>query len=110
MTYKEHIYKVCENTAWDDREDAIETCQYLVRDLIRFNTSNCRMDDKLKELMSAKDYQEWVAEEAKKLFKEEIDMMEDSDFKTFCEENFDIVTDETLSMDEAIRKIGEKDA
>lgn len=110
MTYKEHIYEVCNNTDLEDKDDVIETMQYLAKELMDFQDLCLVYDRKLQEVMTAKDYLEWSTEKAKEKFKRDIENMEDGEFKTFCEENFDIITDESLSYEEAMRKIGEKNA
>ncbi len=110
MTYKEHIYEVCKNTDLDNKDDVLETMQYLAKELMDFQDLCLEYDRKLQEVMTAKDYLEWSTEKAKEKFKRDIENMEDGEFKTFCEENFDIITDESLSTEEALRKIGEKDA
>lgn len=110
MTYKEHIYQVCNATDLDDKDDVIETMQYLAKELIDFQDLCLVYDNKLQEAMTAKGYLEWSTEKAKEKFKKDIDDMEDSEFKTFCEKNFDILTDDSLSYEEAARKIGERDA
>lgn len=108
MTYKEHIYEVCKNTDLDNKDDVIETMQYLAKELMGFQDLCLVYDRKLQEVMTAKDYLEWSTEKAKEKFKRDIENMEDGEFKTFCEEN--IITDESLSTEEALRKIGEKNA
>lgn len=47
------------------------------------------MEEKLKELMGEKEYALWSAETAKKAFREEVQGMEDGDFKDFILTNFD---------------------
>lgn len=47
------------------------------------------MEEKLKELMGEKEYALWSAETAKKVFREEVQRMEDGDFKDFILTNFD---------------------
>lgn len=47
------------------------------------------MEEKLKELMGEKEYALWSAEVAKKAFREEVNGMEDGDFKDFILTNFD---------------------
>lgn len=110
MTYKEHIYEVCKNTDLDDKDDVIETMQYLAGELMQCQDLALNQENKLKELMTAKDFEEWSAEEAKKMFKRQIESMDDSEYKTFCLNNIDIITDDSLTYEEAMRKIGEKDA
>lgn len=51
-------------------------------------------EKKLKELMGENDYHEFAKEVAKEGFKEEINGMADSDFKNFCLENFDKITED----------------
>ena len=92
MTYKEHIYEVCKNTDLDDKDDVIETISWLATELIRANKINLDYDEKLKEVMTAKDYLAFVEEKAKELFKEEIEEMAESEFKTFCIDYFDEIT------------------
>lgn len=110
MTYKEHIYHVCNATDLEDKDDVIETMQYLAGELMQYQDLSLAYESKLKELMTAKDFEKWSAEEAKKMFKRKIESMEDSEYKTFCLNNIDIITDDSLTYEEAIRKIGEKNA
>lgn len=46
-------------------------------------------EKKLKELMTEKEYKEFVMKVAKEGFKKEIEGMVDSEFKDFCMENFE---------------------
>ena len=46
-------------------------------------------EKKLKELMTEKEYKEFVMKVAKEGFKKEIEGMADSEFKDFCMENFE---------------------
>lgn len=65
------------------------------RDLMRLLQM---MEEKLIELMGDDAYSEWSKQAAKELFRLEIDNMEDSDFKRFCEDNFDeFMSDEPMS-------------
>lgn len=54
-------------------------------------TSN-RMENKLIELMGTENYVKWSTEVARDLFAIEVDHMEDSPFKKFCEEHFIEIT------------------
>lgn len=92
MTYKEHIFTVCENTDLDDKYDVVETMQYLAKELMDYQDLCLRQEEKLKELMTAKDFEEWGTAEAKRMFKNHINQMEDSEYKTFCIEHFDEIT------------------
>ncbi len=96
VNYQEYIYNFCSNTVLDDKEDVIDTINYLGRECIRYNKLTMWYDDKLKEVMTAKDYEKWTTETGKKLFKEDIEMMEDGDFKEFCKEHYDEVTEDEI--------------
>ena len=56
------------------------------------------MEEKMIELMGYDAYSEWSKQAAKELFRLEIDNMEDSDFKRFCEDNFDKITSDGPTM------------
>lgn len=92
MTYKEHIYQVCNATDLDDKDDVIETMQYLAKELMDYQDLSLRQEAKLKELMTAKDFEEWGTQEAKRMFKNHIDSSEDGEYKDFCLEYFDEIT------------------
>ena len=51
-----------------------------------------KMEEKLIELMGQEAYTEFSIGIAKEAFREEVDGMEDSDFKNFCKEYFDEIT------------------
>ena len=88
-TFREHIHRVCTNTDLKDQEEATMLVQYLAHELIRYHELNLMYEHKIKELMSAKDFEKWVREAAKQLFRTEVDGMEDGDFKDFVQKNFD---------------------
>lgn len=92
MTYKEHIYHVCNATDLDDKDDVIETMQYLAKELMEYREIALRQDGKMKEIMTAKDYDEWSTSEAKEMFRNMIEGIEDGEYKDFCLEHFDEIT------------------
>lgn len=47
---------------------------------------------KLLEYMAEDDYSKWSKELAKQMFREEVESMQDSDFKEFILENFEHIT------------------
>ena len=49
-------------------------------------------EKKLKELMSEKEFTEFAADVARKLFKQELEGMKDGEFKDFALANFDAIT------------------
>lgn len=92
MTYKEHIWKVCKNTDLKDEDDVTETIAYLAGEVINLQELAMDQEAKLKEIMTAKDFEEWSNEEAKKIFKRRLEGMEDSEYKEFCLQHFDEIT------------------
>jgi len=65
------------------------------RDLMRLLQM---MEEKMIELMGYDAYSEWSKQIGKELFRRSIDDMEESDFKRFCQDNFDEITsDEPMS-------------
>ena len=97
MTYREHIYMVCKNTDLTDEKDVTETISYLAEELMQFNDLARSYEKKVKELMSAKDWEEWSIAEAKKLFRKKIERCEDEEFKSFVLEHFDEITEENYA-------------
>ena len=49
-------------------------------------------ENKLKELMSEKEFAKFAKEVAKKSFKADVDSMEDGEFKNFVLDNFNKIT------------------
>ena len=96
LNYQEYIYNICSETNLDDRDDVIDTIMSLGKECIRYHKMIMWYDDKLKEVMTAKDYDKWATEMGKKLFKEDIEMMDDGDFKEFCKEHYEEITDDDI--------------
>ena len=51
-------------------------------------------EEKLKELMTQVEFKTFSTEVAKKVFRAEIEGMKDGDFKDFCIDNFDKITED----------------
>ena len=51
-------------------------------------------EEKLKELMTQVEFKTFSVEVAKKVFRAEIEGMKDGDFKDFCIDNFDKITED----------------
>lgn len=51
-----------------------------------------RMEEKLKEFMTEQEYMEFSTKIAREAFAIMVDDMADSDFKDFCQENFEEIT------------------
>lgn len=92
MKYDEYLYNVCKDTNLKDEEDVTATMQFLAQELKNYHDFAMKQDEKLKEIMTAKDYAEWKTEVGKELFRRQVEDMEDGDFKNFCLENWDKIT------------------
>lgn len=94
MTYKEYIYKLCTSADMDDKEDITNVMQILASECLKEHRLCMKSDDKLKEVLTAKAYEQWAEKTAKEIFKEEIEEMEDCDFKSFVLEHMELITAE----------------
>lgn len=92
-TYKEYIYDLCTEADMNNPEEATRLAQMLATECMDEHNVAMRQEAKLKEVLSAKDYEEWSRATARELFKEHIENMEQSDFKDFVLENFEEITD-----------------
>lgn len=93
MNYREYLHSQCKNCNLDDKEDVTMLIQFLLKEATDYHDLSLMMENKLKELMSAKSYDEWSTEKAKEKFKKEIDALpDDSDFKQWALGNFDKIT------------------
>ena len=94
MELKEYIYKLCTDTDMTDPEAATELAQTLSMNLLRLDSVCKKQEDKLQEVMSAKDYKRWAMQTAKELFREEVGNMPDGEFKEFATENMEWMFEE----------------
>lgn len=91
-TYREYIYKVCTKVDLDNKEEVIALLQYLADEAIMNNDFLLRYDKKIKEVLSASEYEKWSKEVAKSMFAASVDRMFAGDFKDFCIEHFEDIT------------------
>ena len=91
MNYEEYIYTLCKDTDMTDEEEATMLVQMIVSEALSYHKLVMIFEDKLKELMTAKDFDEWSKQAAVTLTKFDIEHMADSDFKDFYLENFDAI-------------------
>lgn len=91
-TYAEEIYNNCKNTNFDDKEEAIRLAQWLAGELSRFHRLSLMQDEKLQELMPAKDYNKWAIASGNQLFFDDINAMPNSDFKQIILDYYDDIT------------------
>lgn len=92
LTYREYLYELCTGTDFSNKEQAIRLAQILVEEAIMRHESAMAYEAKVKELMTAKDYEEWSAKRAREMFRKQVEAMEESDFKQMILDNFEEIT------------------
>lgn len=90
-TYRELIHEECSKTDFTNEEDAVLLAQYLAIEAIRNHDITLIQEEKLKEIMTAKEFEEWATKIGEELFKKEIESMPQSAFKDFAIQNMDII-------------------
>lgn len=91
MTFREELYNRITSADLGNKEEVTILVQSLASDLIRYHDVSMEQEDKLQEIMTAKDYYEWSKEMARKMFIRDMESMPDSDFKDFVFEHLDEV-------------------
>lgn len=91
-TYREYLYRLCTGTDFSDKDEAIRTAQLLVEEAMMHHDLTMTYEEKVKELMTAKDYEEWSAKRAREMFRKQVEAMEESDFKQMILDNFEEIT------------------
>lgn len=109
MTYREYLHKICTETDMDDKEDVTRLIQFLLQEAVEANSLSHRLEDKLKEVMSAKDFEEFVEINATEMSKEWLHNLPDSEFKDFALRNFDIIIDESKTFSEKQAEIKDRE-
>lgn len=94
QTFREYLHDILQNVDMDDKEEVTEAMQFLVRELIQYHDIAMAQDGKLQEIMNAKDYMSFCEETGKDIFKQQVDLMEDGEFKQFCIDHFDDIVGE----------------
>lgn len=92
LSYRQYLYDLCTGTDFRNKDEAIRTAQLLVEEAMMYHDISLTYEAKVKELMTAKDYEEWAAKRAKELFKKQVEAMEESDFKQMILDNFEEIT------------------
>ena len=99
MTYREYIYKCCTDTNMSDETEVINLVQLLAYECTLYHDLLNKYEDKLKEIMTFKDFDKFASDIAKELFKAEIGGLDESELKEFILENFDdIIGDENNDL------------
>jgi len=94
MTYRERIYNMCKETDFKDPVQGESLAKFLARELMTMHTTAMNYEKKLKQLMTAEDFDNFSMDLAKVLFRQEFEGMDDSDFKKFALENIDEIMKE----------------
>lgn len=92
LSYRQYLYDLCTGTDFSDKDEAIRTAQLLVEEAIMYHDIALAYEAKVKELMTAKDYEEWAAKRAREMFRKQVEAMEESDFKRMILDNFEEIT------------------
>ena len=85
---------MCTEADLSKEDEATFVVQRLAKDCVMYHEMVMDYETKIKELMTAKDYEKWVTDRAKDMFKKEVNGMEDGDFKDFCLENMSVILEE----------------
>lgn len=87
IPYREMVYHLCSEADLDDKKDVLALVKFLANEAVQNHEASKRCEDKLKELMSYKDFVEFSMAIAKEMFKQDVEAMPEGDFKDFITEN-----------------------
>lgn len=96
ISFREHLFNTLNEVNLDDKEETVLTMQWLAKELIQYHFISIEYEKKLMELMTAKDFEEFSEVIGKELFKQELDMMQNEEFKQFCMDNFEKIVEDTI--------------
>lgn len=102
MNYREYLHKICTEADMDDRNAVTTLVQFLLSEAVEKNDVANAADRKLQEVMTARDYKEWVSDTAREMIKKNLEILPDGDFKEFVATNLDIITDDSLSFNDQL--------
>lgn len=100
MNYSEYIFGICDRTELDKKEEVVLAMQMLSQECIENHNLVMMLDEKLKEIMTAKDYDEFSEECGKALFQQWVEMCPNEDFKSFAKENMSLILGEKTDESE----------
>lgn len=81
------------NTDFRDPQQAAIFVNWVAREADNINWVCGKYEDKLKDLLTPEQFEAFIKESAKELFAQEVEELEDEDFKGFIKEHFDEITD-----------------
>jgi hypothetical protein len=94
-TFREYLYErlsAVNLAELEDREEITELLRWLAKELVQYHDIAMAQEAKMMEVMTAKDFDDFCTDQAKKLFQSDIDAMPDCEFKQFLIDHFDEVT------------------
>lgn len=109
MTYREYLHKLCTETDMNDKDDVTRLVQFLLQEAVEYNEISIRHEEKIKEIMSAKDFEEYTDKLADEMTKEWINNLPDCSLKDFAIKNLDIIMDDSMTREEALSAIRERE-
>lgn len=93
--FRKYLFTILNDVDLTNAEETLVTMQWLAKELIQYYYVITQYENKLKELMITKEFEDFSLNISKHLFRQGVEMLDDSDFKTFCEQNMShILNDE----------------
>lgn len=93
--FRKYLFTILNDVDLTNAEETLVTMQWLAKELIQYYYVITQYENKLKELMITKEFEDFSLTISKQLFQQGVEMLDDSDFKTFCEQNMShILNDE----------------
>lgn len=99
-TYNEYLYDMCNNTDLMNQDDVVDTMLTISKESIQLNKICKIYEKKLKEVLSAADFEKFIISVAKQLFADTVADMPDGEFKDFTMKHFDDITHEETDNEE----------
>lgn len=93
LDYKEWLHDLCSSADLANEQEATKLVQTLASELMHYHHIAMSHEDKLQEIMSAKDYKTYTSKLAKELFRMTVQSMPESEFKDFTIKHLDEITD-----------------
>ncbi len=98
ISFREYLFNTLSDVNLEDKDETTLTLQWLAKELLQYHFISIEYENKLKELMTAKDFDTFSEQLAEELFKQNIDMLEDEEFKEFCIDNFERLIEDTIDI------------
>ncbi len=100
MDYKEYLYKICTDIDYDNREDIDASLKILAREAMRYHTSAMRLEEKLKDLMTFREFTQFTKDLATDLFRQDIASFDDGGLKDFAINAFEEITGQKYEVED----------